>query len=172
MPCPCARSKKVLRLWYDLGLLQSEIARSCCISQSSVNQYLFSSGPELVPEQPCAAASVTCVPAGLNLKPCANTFSLASAVSVDISPTVALVAEAIPTPGERPRLGDPSIHRPSYAFGIQKKIWGHAFTQGSSDGPATIVSQPAGTRATFLGDPTADKPGVLFLGFDLTRQVS
>jgi hypothetical protein len=26
----------------------------------------------------------------------------------------------------------------------------------------------AGTRATFLGDPTADKPGGLFLGFDLT----
>jgi hypothetical protein len=32
--------KEVLRLRYDLGLLQSEIARSCCISQSSVNQYL------------------------------------------------------------------------------------------------------------------------------------
>jgi DNA-directed RNA polymerase specialized sigma subunit len=30
--------KEVLRLWYDLGLLQSEIARSCCISQSGVNQ--------------------------------------------------------------------------------------------------------------------------------------
>jgi len=32
--------KEVLRLRYDLGLLQSEIARSCCISQSSVNRYL------------------------------------------------------------------------------------------------------------------------------------
>ena len=32
--------KEVLRLWYDLGLLQSEIARSCSISQSSVNRYL------------------------------------------------------------------------------------------------------------------------------------
>ena len=32
--------KEVLRLRYDLGLLQNEIARSCCISQSSVNRYL------------------------------------------------------------------------------------------------------------------------------------
>ena len=32
--------KEVLRLRYDLGLLQSEIARSCSISQSSVNRYL------------------------------------------------------------------------------------------------------------------------------------
>jgi hypothetical protein len=32
--------KEVLRLPYDLGLLQSEIARSCCISQSRVNRYL------------------------------------------------------------------------------------------------------------------------------------
>jgi DNA-binding transcriptional regulator LsrR (DeoR family) len=32
--------KEGLRLWYDLRLLQSEIARSCCISQSSVNQSL------------------------------------------------------------------------------------------------------------------------------------
>jgi hypothetical protein len=90
-------------------------------------------------------------------------------VSVDISPTVALVAEAIPTLVNGRDLG---IHRPSYAFGIQKKIWGHAFTLGSSNGPATIVSQRTGTRATFLGDPNADKPGGLFLGFDLTRQVS
>ena len=32
--------KEVLRLRYDLGLLQSQIARSCSISQSSVNRYL------------------------------------------------------------------------------------------------------------------------------------
>jgi hypothetical protein len=32
--------KEVLRLRYDLGLLQTEIARSCSISQSSVNRYL------------------------------------------------------------------------------------------------------------------------------------
>src|SRR2546427_5037405 len=32
--------KEVLRLRYDLGLLQDEIARSCSISQSSVHRYL------------------------------------------------------------------------------------------------------------------------------------
>jgi DNA-binding MarR family transcriptional regulator len=32
--------KEVLRLRYDLGLLQSEIARSCSCSKSSVNRYL------------------------------------------------------------------------------------------------------------------------------------
>jgi hypothetical protein len=34
-----------------------------------------------------------------------------------------------------------------------------------------MVSQRGGTRATFLGDTTADKPGGLFIGFDLTRQI-
>jgi hypothetical protein len=32
--------REVLRLRYDLGLLQHEIARSCCISQPTVNRYL------------------------------------------------------------------------------------------------------------------------------------
>jgi transposase len=32
--------KEVLRLRYDLGLLQNEIARSCSIGQSSVHRYL------------------------------------------------------------------------------------------------------------------------------------
>jgi DNA-directed RNA polymerase specialized sigma subunit len=32
--------KEVLRLRYDLGLLQNEIARSCSIGQSSVHLYL------------------------------------------------------------------------------------------------------------------------------------
>jgi transposase len=32
--------KEVLRLRYDLGLLQNEIARSCSIAQSSVHRYL------------------------------------------------------------------------------------------------------------------------------------
>ena len=34
------QSKEVLRWRYDLGVLQSQIARSCSISQSSVNRYL------------------------------------------------------------------------------------------------------------------------------------
>ena len=32
--------KEVLRLRYDLGLLQNEIARSCSIGQASVHRYL------------------------------------------------------------------------------------------------------------------------------------
>jgi hypothetical protein len=81
---------------------------------------------------------------------------------------VALVAEVIPTLVNGRDLG---IHRPAYSFGIQKKIWRHAFTFGFSNGPGTTVSQRAGTRATFIGDPSADKPGGLFVGFDLTRQI-
>jgi hypothetical protein len=81
---------------------------------------------------------------------------------------VALLAEIIPTFVNGRDLG---IHRPVYSFGIQKKIWRHAFTLGLTTGPGTTVSQRAGTRAQFLGDPSADTPGGLFLGFDLTRQI-
>jgi mono/diheme cytochrome c family protein len=97
-----------------------------------------------------------------------NTFSLGAGIAVDVRPTVALLAEIIPTLANGDELG---IHRPAYSFGIQKKIWRHAFTLGLTTGPGTTVSQRAGTRAQFLGDPTADKPGGLFLGFDLTRQI-
>ena len=97
-----------------------------------------------------------------------NTFSLGIGAAVDIRPTVALLAEVIPTLANGPELG---IHRPAYSFGIQKKIWRHAFTLGLTTGPATTVSQRAGTRAQFLRDPSADTPGGLFLGFDLTRQI-
>jgi hypothetical protein len=93
---------------------------------------------------------------------------LAAGVSVDIRPTVAIVAEVTPTLVNGSDLG---IHRPEYAFGIQKKIWRHAFTFGLSNGPGSVVSQRGGTRATFLQNSTADKPGGLFVGFDLTRQL-
>jgi mono/diheme cytochrome c family protein len=97
-----------------------------------------------------------------------NTFSLGIGVAVDIRPTVALLAEVIPTLANGSELG---IHRPAYSFGIQKKILRHAFTLGLTTGPGTTVSQRAGTRAEFLHDPGADTPGGLFLGFDLTRQI-
>ena len=97
-----------------------------------------------------------------------NTFSLGVGFAVDIRPTVALLAEVIPTLANGSELG---IHRPAYSFGIQKKIWRHAFTLGLTTGPGTTVSQRAGTRAEFLRDPGADTPGGLFLGFDLTRQI-
>jgi len=119
-------------------------------------------------DQPCHAATIPEVDSAIGVRPCANTFSLGTALAVDVRPTVALVAEAIPTLVHGRDLG---IHRPAYAFGIQKKIWRHAFTFGFTNGPSTIVSQRAGTRATFLGDPAADKPGGLFVGFDLNRQI-
>jgi len=84
-----------------------------------------------------------------------------------VRPTVALVAETIPTLANGSELG---IHRPAYSFGIQKKIWRHAFTFGFTNSPGTNVSQRAGTRATFLNDPAADKPSGMFVGFDLSRQ--
>jgi len=63
------------------------------------------------------------------------------------------------------------IHRPAFAFGIQKKVFRHAFTIGFSNSPGTTTSQRAGTRATFLGDPSADTPSGMFISFDLSRQL-
>jgi len=97
-----------------------------------------------------------------------NTFYLGVGGALDVRPTVALVAEVMPTLVNGRALG---IHRPAYSFGVQKKIWRHAFTFGFTNSPGTTVSQRAGTRASFLGDPSADTPGGLFIGFDLTRQL-
>ena len=97
-----------------------------------------------------------------------NTFSLGIGGAVDIRPTVALVAEVFPTLVNGEEMG---IHRPAFAFGIQKRVYRHAFTLGFSTGPGTTVSQRAGTRATFLEMPSADTPAGLFIGFDLMRQV-
>jgi hypothetical protein len=127
-----------------------------------------SSLADAMPNQPCDAPLAAGIATSFNARPCADTFSLAAAISVDIRPTVAIVAEVTPTLLNAREL---AIHRPEYAFGIQKKIWRHAFTFGLSNGPGSIVSQRGGTRATFVQDPTADKPGGLFVGFDLTRQL-
>lgn len=121
-----------------------------------------------LPFQPCSAPFAVGIPASFGARPCANTFSLGAAAAVDIRPTVALVAEAIPTLANGRELG---IHRPAYAFGIQKRIWRHSFTFGFTNSPGTTVSQRSGTRATYLEDPTADKPSGLFVGFDLSRQI-
>jgi hypothetical protein len=120
------------------------------------------------PYQPCQNAIAADVGGRTDIRPCANTFSLGIAGAIDIRPTVALVAEVIPTLVNGRDLG---IHRPAYAFGIQKKIWRHAFTFGFSNSPGTTVSQRAETRATMLADPSADTPAGLFVGFDLTRQI-
>jgi cytochrome c553 len=100
--------------------------------------------------------------------PGVNTFSIGVGAAYDIRPTVALVAEVIPTLLNAGELG---IHRPAYSFGIQKKLFRHAFTLGLTTSPGTTVSQRAGTRAEFLGEPSADTPGGLFFGFDLMRQI-
>ncbi|MGH9449155.1 MAG: DUF5777 family beta-barrel protein [Terriglobia bacterium] len=97
-----------------------------------------------------------------------NSVSLGAGAAVDIRPTVALVVEVIPTVVNGRQLG---ILRPAYAFGIQKKIWRHSFTLGFTTSPGVTVSQRAGTRASFLNDPSADKPGGLFIGFDLSRRL-
>jgi Membrane bound beta barrel domain (DUF5777) len=120
------------------------------------------------PYQPCSAQVAVDVGGRTDIRPCADTFSLGVGVALDIRPSVALVAEVIPTLVNGRAMG---IHRPAYSFGIQKKIFRHAFTFGFSNSPGTTVSQRAGTRATMLGDPSADKPSGLFVGFDLTRQL-
>lgn len=97
-----------------------------------------------------------------------NTFSIGVGAAYDIRPTVALVAEVIPTLMNASELG---IHRPAYSFGIQKKLFRHAFTLGLTTSPGVTVSERAGTRAEFLGNPSADTPGGLFFGFDLMRQI-
>lgn len=100
--------------------------------------------------------------------PGVNTFSVGAALAVNVRPTVSLIAEVIPTLYNGDELG---IHRPAYAFGIQKRVNGHTFTLGFSNGPGTVVAQRAGTRATFVGNPSADKPRDLFIGFNLMRRL-
>ena len=101
-------------------------------------------------------------------EPGVNAFSLGTGLAVDIRPTVALIAEVIPTVVGGTELG---IHRPPFSFAIQKKLYRHAFTFGFTTSPGTTVSQRAGTNATFLNSPSADTPAGLFLGFDLTRRI-
>ena len=100
--------------------------------------------------------------------PGVNALSVGFGAAVDIRPTVALVAEVIPTVLHFEDLG---IHRPAYSFGIQKKIWKHAFTLALSNSPGMTVSQRAATRASFLRNPNADTPAGMFFGFDLMRQI-
>jgi hypothetical protein len=118
--------------------------------------------------QPCDQALANELPASFNVRPCANTFSLGVGLSVDIRPTVALIAEANPTLANARELG---IHRAPFSFAIQKKIYRHAFTFGFTTAPGSTVAQRSGTRATFRHDPHADTPAGLFIGFNLSRQL-
>ena len=100
--------------------------------------------------------------------PGVNAFSVGVGLAIDIRPTVALVAEVTPTLLGGRALG---IHRPSMSYGIQKKIFRHAFTIGVSNSPGVTVSQRAGTDASYLGKPGGDTFQNMFIGFDLTRQI-
>jgi mono/diheme cytochrome c family protein len=96
------------------------------------------------------------------------TFSTGVGAAWDFRPTLALIVELTPTLLNKTPLG---IHLPAYSFGIQKKIYRHAFTFGFTNAPAVTVSQRAGTTAAFLNEPGADQFKDLFIGFDLTRQL-
>jgi mono/diheme cytochrome c family protein len=108
------------------------------------------------------------VSSGIPDIPGVNAFSLGVGLAIDIRPTVALVAEMTPTLVGGAELG---IHRPSMSYGIQKKIFRHAFTVGVSNSPGVTVSQRAGTDASYLGKPSGDTFQNMFVGFDLTRQI-
>jgi mono/diheme cytochrome c family protein len=97
-----------------------------------------------------------------------NTFSIGFGGAVDVRPTVALIAEFTPTFVNGTHLG---IHRPAYAFGIQKKLLRHAFTFGFTNAPGVTASQRASTSGVLMNGPGATKPSALFIGFDLMRQV-
>jgi len=75
-----------------------------------------------------------------------NTFVLAVGGALDIRPTVALVSEVFPTLVNGPQLG---IHRPAYAFGIQK---GYCSTLSPWDFP--IVPGPSSHSAPELVQPS------------------
>jgi hypothetical protein len=120
------------------------------------------------PYLPCSEALAADSNPALGIRPCADTFALGAGLSVDVRPTVALIAEVIPTLVNGEDLG---IHRPPFAFGIQKKIFRHAFTFGFTTGPGTTTSQRISTRASYLGQPGADVPSNMFIGFNLNRQL-
>lgn len=121
-----------------------------------------------MPVQHCYLPLAVGISPTFNVRPCANVVSLGVGAAVDIRPTVALVAEAIPTLVNGPELG---IHRSAFAFGIQKKIWRHAFTFGFTNSPGTTTAQRSGTNATFTSNPAADKPSAMFVGFNISRQI-
>src|SRR5580692_5459241 len=103
---------------------QIYIAPTFSIHQRPLLQNQNSSLADPVPNQPCSAPLATGLPSSIQARPCANTFSLAMGIAVDIRPTVAIVAETIPTLVNANEL---AIHRPQFSFGIQKKLWRHAF---------------------------------------------
>jgi hypothetical protein len=100
--------------------------------------------------------------------PRVNSFALGIGASFDVRPTVALVAEVSPTLVGQDELG---VDHPAFSFGVQKKIFRHAFTLGFTNTPGTTVADRSQTRAAYLGVPGSDGASGLFIGFDLRRQL-
>ncbi|MCI0626735.1 MAG: DUF5777 family beta-barrel protein [Acidobacteria bacterium] len=93
-----------------------------------------------------------------------TTTAIGVGLSVDIRPTVALLSEVIQrTSG---RLG---THRPSFMFGIQKKVHRHSFTLGVTNSPGTTLSTRSATRSGLGG--LDDTFGGLTIGFNLSRRL-
>ena len=118
--------------------------------------------------QPCGQPLANGVAPSMKVQPCADTFSVGFGAAVDIRPTVAFVGEVIPTAVNGTDLG---IHRMPFSFGIQAKIYHHAFTFGFTTAPGTTTAQRIATRAIFLPDPKGDTPSGMFVGFDIMRQL-
>jgi hypothetical protein len=93
-----------------------------------------------------------------------NIMALGAGLSVDFRPTVAFVAEAIIRTNGFPE----ERHRPSFMFGVQKKLFRHSFTLGVSNSAATTVSQRSATRGALGLD---DSFGGLTIGFNLSRRL-
>jgi hypothetical protein len=118
--------------------------------------------------QPCGAALANGFDPARNIHPCSNTFSIGVGLAVDVRPTVALLFEVDPTAVGGPEVG---IHHAPYSFGIQKKIWRHAFTFGFTNSPGVTDAQRIFPRSVYVQEPNADRASALFIGFNLTRQL-
>ncbi len=101
-----------------------------------------------------------------------TTTAIGAGISVDIRPTVAVIAEAIQRTS-----GLMGVHRPSFMFGIQKKVYRHSFTLGVTNSPGTTLSQRSATRASILlanlrpYGITDDTFSGLTIGFNLSRRL-
>lgn len=94
-----------------------------------------------------------------------TTVALGAGISLDIRPSVAILAEVIErTSG---RLG---THRPAFMLGIQKKVFRHSFTLGVTNSPGTTFSTRSATRGDLLGGYD-DTFGGLTIGFNLSRRL-
>lgn len=93
-----------------------------------------------------------------------NIMAIGAGLSVDFRPTAAFVAEAIIRTNGFPE----ERHRPSFMFGIQKKLFRHSFTLGVSNSAATTIAQRSATRGALGLD---DSFGGLTIGFNLSRRL-